>query len=402
VNTFLRGVENHPLNIMGHRIHDAFLQGGPWGLCTLHATLSDYVSPIPIHRIAASQRNSDSKNGHFSSSIMANKDEGAGTKMERARKTGWSRGSIDSALERLSLNSTSQLVIGIDFGTTYTGVAFAHSSIGIKGTRLTSGSQSDLDAVLEKIAVIKNWPNANQQFAEKTPSVMAYENGKPVAWGGQLKRAHKTRIVCFKLGLQEGARQHYQAEDSASLLGGFINDPNWKHPDLPDKTAIDIAADYLALVGDFVINNVLKSQYGEDFLKNQQISYALTIPAIWSDKAKDATRQVAEKAGIPMDRMILITEPEAAAQYCATTCLEVNLRPGDHFLVCDAGGGTVVISRPKSVNGRISSPIKSDLWNHLRLTNVRLVQVQHVEQCISTTPLRGSYAKSLGGVPKRF
>jgi molecular chaperone DnaK (HSP70) len=316
----------------------------------LYAALSDYVSCIPTHRIAATQTNSNSKNGHLSSSIMANKDEGAETKMERARKTGWSRGSIDSALERLSLNSTSQLVIGIDFGTTYTGVAFAHSSIGIKGARITSGTQSDLDAVLEKIAVVKAWPNANQQFAEKTPSIMAYENGKPVAWGGQLKRAHKTRIACFKLGLQEGARQHYQAEDSAALLGGYINDPNWKHPDLPNKTAIDIAADYLALVGDFVINNVLRSRFGEEFLKNEQISYALTIPAIWSDKAKDATKQVAEKAGIPMDRMILITEPEAAAQYCATTCLEVNLQPGDHFLVCDAGGGTVVNSLLPKIN----------------------------------------------------
>ena len=39
---------------------------------------------------------------------------------------------------------------------------------------------------------------------------------------------------------------------------------------------------------------------------------------------------------------MLITEPEAAALYCATLCKEVDLKIGNRFLICDAGGGTVV------------------------------------------------------------
>src|SRR5579864_3174404 len=39
---------------------------------------------------------------------------------------------------------------------------------------------------------------------------------------------------------------------------------------------------------------------------------------------------------------MLITEPEAAALYCATLCRQVDLKVGNRFLICDAGGGTVV------------------------------------------------------------
>ena len=71
----------------------------------------------------------------------------------------------------------------------------------------------------------------------------------------------------------------------------------------------------------------------------------VTVPAIWTDKAKDLTRKAALAAGIPDNRLKLITEPEAAALYCATICVEVGLKVGDRFLVCDAGGGTVVTSK---------------------------------------------------------
>jgi len=46
---------------------------------------------------------------------------------------------------------------------------------------------------------------------------------------------------------------------------------------------------------------------------------------------------------------MLITEPEAAALYCATLCKEVDLKIGNRFLICDAGGGTVVHT-PESLN----------------------------------------------------
>jgi molecular chaperone DnaK (HSP70) len=308
---------------------------------TQEQTLPDYVRNMSYPHLSVSIPQRELHKTSVTS-IMASSNENAVTVLER-QISGWSRDSNTSTLQQASLNQTSQLVIGIDFGTTYTAVAFAHSKASLKGARVNLDTQAQLDAVLEKIIVIKNWPNASQQYAEKTPSIIAYEGGKPTRWGGQIMRTDKTKVSCFKLGLQEGARQHYQSTDNAPLLGGFLNDCNWKHPDLPSTTAADFAADYLSLVGDFVMNHVLRDRYGDQFLRNQQISYAITVPAIWSDKARDVTRRVAERAGIPEDKLTLVTEPEAAAQYCATICGEVDLQPGDHFLVCDAGGGTVVV-----------------------------------------------------------
>ena len=259
------------------------------------------------------------------------------TLMERSINSGWRR-----SVTATCSSSAPGLVVGIDFGTTFSGVAFANSSIALQNVCLDAKYQNQLDAVVEKITVIKTWPNGNQQYAEKTPTILSYtDDGKPVGWGGQVKHNHSIKISHFKLGLQEDTTKLYR-DKNAPLFGGFLSDPNWKHPALPSKTALDYATDYLALIGDYVVNEVLTNRFGDEFLKNQQINFVVTVPAIWSDQAKSLTRQAAERAGIPTDKLTLVTEPEAAALYCMTTCQEVDLRPGDYFMVCDAGGGTVV------------------------------------------------------------
>jgi molecular chaperone DnaK (HSP70) len=242
-------------------------------------------------------------------------------------------------------SSSSRLVIGIDFGTTYTGVGYAiPSSI---GEQSVPQSRADADAIIEKVAIIRNWPNAIQQSSEKIQTLLAYDNGQLIAWGGRVKSSHQTRVSYFKLGLQENVGEHYKdnSSDSKSLLGGSLRNLNWKHESLPNKSAVDFAADYLTAIRQYVVDVVLPSHFGEDFLNNQQFSYVLTVPAIWTDKAKDLTRKAALAAGISDDKLKLITEPEAAALYCATICVEVGLRDGDRFLVCDAGGGTVVMPK---------------------------------------------------------
>lgn len=61
---------------------------------------------------------------------------------------------------------------------------------------------------------------------------------------------------------------------------------------MPSKQAVDYCADYLTQVVQYVSQTTLPRQYGKQFLQNQQISYVITVPAIWSDKAKELTRQV--------------------------------------------------------------------------------------------------------------
>ena len=64
---------------------------------------------------------------------------------------------------------------------------------------------------------------------------------------------------------------------------------------------------------------------------------------MWSDKSKQAMRDAAILAGIineddHLDRLMLISEPEAAAIYCEKTCEQFDMTDGDEFMICDAGG----------------------------------------------------------------
>jgi molecular chaperone DnaK (HSP70) len=242
-------------------------------------------------------------------------------------------------------NVDSDLVISIDFGTTYTGVAYAVlSSLGNRSQPL---SQQEVEVILDKLVVIRNWPNVSQQAAEKTPTILAYESNQVVAWGGKVKSTHAIQVAHFKLGLQENISQHYTPSTAGtvpSLLGGYLRNSNWRHKALPNKSAWDYTVDFLTAIRGHVIDTVLPLHFGKAFLDNQRFSFVLTVPAIWTDKAKDLTRKAAVKAGIPDSKLVIISEPEAAALYCSTMCTDLDLKEGDKFLICDAGGGTVVPS----------------------------------------------------------
>ena len=234
----------------------------------------------------------------------------------------------------VTIDKKPDLVIAIDFGTTFTGVAFA----------LTAKAKGSDNAKINEnnIEVIKKWPNTTNAFTDKTPTVLSYHTTPP-AWGGNVRPKDSPQVAYFKLGLQPGINAHYfpRSMRPAPSVLPFL-DANYKHPDLPNKTALDFATDYLTRIHQYVITTYFTEQYGAVFLKDLKLAYVITVPAIWKDSAKDLTRQAAVRAGIPKDNLELITEPEAAALYCATMCTEVNLSDRDCFLVCDAGGGTVV------------------------------------------------------------
>ena len=73
-------------------------------------------------------------------------------------------------------------------------------------------------------------------------------------------------------------------------------------------------------------------------MASTSLEFVLTVPAVWSDAAKNATLQAAEQAGIgSRHNLKLISEPEAAAVYTLQAMQPSHLRIGDNFIVCDAG-----------------------------------------------------------------
>jgi molecular chaperone DnaK (HSP70) len=74
-----------------------------------------------------------------------------------------------------------------------------------------------------------------------------------------------------------------------------------------------VAADFLRNLFN-VLKSTLVRRLGETYVNSAMIRTVLTVPAVWSDKAKDATLQAAEHAGLS-DHQLLVSEPEAAALY---------------------------------------------------------------------------------------
>lgn len=79
------------------------------------------------------------------------------------------------------------------------------------------------------------------------------------------------------------------------------------------------------------------------------ILWVLTVPAIWSNGAKQLMREAALKAGLYTDerQLLLALEPEAAAICCKASEAVANcddLKPGVQYMILDCGGGTVDVT----------------------------------------------------------
>ncbi|KAI9374735.1 hypothetical protein BJX61DRAFT_264991 [Aspergillus egyptiacus] len=213
---------------------------------------------------------------------------------------------MEKSLNSLSLNDR-KLVIGIDFGTTYTGVAWAE-------TRRP-----------DHISVIESWPAQvgmqEGMSSVKVPTELRYTSDENVEWGFQIP-ALVDRYQWFKLGLDESTP--------------LVSTRSWG-----DKTPEGLAEDYLTALYKHIMYT-LEQKLGTALLRTIPLEFSLTVPAIWTEAAKDKTLKACQKAGLKSDSGIsLVTEPEAAAVYALQGLDPHGLKEGDNFVLCDAGGGTV-------------------------------------------------------------
>lgn len=217
----------------------------------------------------------------------------------------------------LSTKDNYKVVISYDFGTTFSGASYS----------FTHNKNPE-------VFDVQKWPHKGGNFYPKVPTLSVYKRSDPqvlVDWGHGAKKmmqkpqSAKENIILsnFKLNLDESLHRGIAENNRSSVLN---------------------IADYLKVLHEYVLEDVTRG-----FAKNYDPStfrYCLTVPAMWSDLAKHSMRKAAIKAGLvsendPQDRLILISEPEAAALYCEKMCEQVNLGKGDRMMICDAGGGTV-------------------------------------------------------------
>ncbi|XP_060577874.1 heat shock 70 kDa protein 12B-like, partial [Ruditapes philippinarum] len=105
--------------------------------------------------------------------------------------------------------------------------------------------------------------------------------------------------------------------------------------------------------------------------KNTDVTYVLTVPAIWNDMAKRFMREAAVEAGIPNNQLVIALEPEAASVWCQGLKTEIQQcderkafgisAVGTRYMIVDLGGGTADITvhekRPNNTLLEIHEPI---------------------------------------------
>ncbi|TID18547.1 heat shock 70 kDa protein 12A [Venturia nashicola] len=270
------------------------------------------------------------------------------------------------------MSTRHRYIVGLDFGTTYTGKYSLlynfqrNEALDVLLTQNLGISHVDsTKSKLEDIQVIRNWPGPSKEFDEvwKTPSKIAYRadntegldgakaRGKTEIWGYQVTPGMDS-YSWMKLLLDKDTKltkfDDSNLLDSLSRLSvtsgqGILQLPY-------GKTATEVCSDFLQGIYEYTMSELERIQ-SPAVIKITPIEFWVTVPATWSDKAKKATKNAALRAGFGSrkeDEVFMITEPEAAAVATLSSLniegVHHQIKPGDGILVCDCGGGTVDIN----------------------------------------------------------
>ncbi|KAL9085633.1 MAG: hypothetical protein Q9165_007534 [Trypethelium subeluteriae] len=180
---------------------------------------------------------------------------------------------------------TTEIVVGVDFGTTHSGVSWA----------VNRGNK--------EIRLVDNWPNplATNATHEKVPTAISYEEAAPELWGYNVK-PDKQSFRWFKVLLNTTQFKNEIAEPVATSM---------KMMRSLNKTVDEVVADYMRFLWTYTKADIANLK-GENWQDTYSITVVITVPAIWSDAAKSKTKKAAMSAGMG-HKIFLVSEPEAAA-----------------------------------------------------------------------------------------
>jgi molecular chaperone DnaK (HSP70) len=161
------------------------------------------------------------------------------------------------------------------------------------------------------IQIINQWPTSSGKG--KIPSAIAYPEDNPydnmsgVRWGSDTKGLHSYLWTKLLLG-KDSRSDDLDITRLRQLLGkGFVTLPQ-------GKGAKDVVTDYLRELYKWLV--VRLTVQNEVLFRVSPLEIWVTVPAMWTDAAKNATREAVLAAGFgsrPSDTVNIITEPEAAA-----------------------------------------------------------------------------------------
>ncbi|XP_060066317.1 heat shock 70 kDa protein 12A-like [Ylistrum balloti] len=236
------------------------------------------------------------------------------------------------------------VVAAIDFGTTYSGYAYSF--------------RDDIRKTPLKIYTNQQWTDPETNLTTfKTPTSILFDNNRKFkSFGFAAESDYKDLIEDEE---QEGWRffrrfkMSLYREMKTDQAGGEYGRPqrrlgrNLKLKDAQDKrmSAMDIFSAAIGFLKGHFLSALENSIKGA---KEEDVHWVLTVPAIWSDAAKQFMREAAKQAHILDHQLTLALEPEAAAIYCKEIFIKTTAEtgsskglsvftPGEQFLLLDIG-----------------------------------------------------------------
>ncbi|KAG0566994.1 hypothetical protein KC19_7G102500 [Ceratodon purpureus] len=244
-----------------------------------------------------------------------------------------------------------RILVALDFGTTFTGFAFARESN------------------KTEVLVAYEWPGSAKASGKpycKTKTALYYKtsgNGLQLhSWGWQAELDYTRDLDLVQ-----------QNKAAIDTVGKFIT--NFKlHMFLPENsdlitplpqglTTEQVITDFLDReIGNFIIEH-LKLKYGSH-LSMKGLQWCVTVPSICSGNAKQQMKSFMEGAGLlggtkgSIFPVVTVQESEAAAVYCLKKMGNIKLNEGDRFLVADIGGKSSNIVVQEKMNSSKKLKVK--------------------------------------------
>ncbi|CAG8490223.1 9241_t:CDS:10 [Paraglomus brasilianum] len=261
----------------------------------------------------------------------------------------------------MSATKDVRVVVGVDFGTTFSGFSVGH--IRRPKDVETYMKWSNIYERSDFFAPLGRLTRAN---SHKIPTVLVYDKDfKVVQWGNSaadcvedygssLSSDDYCVVECFKLCLSDTC-------------------PTARKPLLPDGLS------YRKAITDFLkemqkkVETHIKSRWGSATDIGKHVLFVFTLPVEWNHKAKDIMTRCAVDAGLVqkgMENAMFISEPEAAAVYCHELMDQYDLTEGSTFMIVDGGGGTVDITTRKLLTDKQLGEVAQSMGNYCGSTSV--------------------------------
>ena len=206
-------------------------------------------------------------------------------------------------------------IVAIDFGTSGTTYAFAFYD-----------SKDDI--------IHANWPDSPD--LKNSTEIILNEKMETIKFGNECQK--------YLGELSSTEEKFYHFTDIKMKLYKYNNKAKIKATNHDFELDIEIIISKILI---FIKTEALKEIQSLKDIKESEINWKVTVPAIWDNNSKEIMKKASIIAGIFSEPLTFFAlEPEAAAcDYVnEKTSNKESIKEGNKYIVCDIGGGTVDIS----------------------------------------------------------